>query len=76
MRDNNHGRHARVIDWSDERSCGNPIMVTLTYGWAFDPADDESVALHVRGFSNVHDAMRAIRKSEPCPCGRCQRGPK
>lgn len=67
-------RHSRILDWSDERAVGDPIMVTLVPGWAFDPAEDESAAGHVRGFNTVKEAMAGVRAARPCRCGRCRRG--
>lgn len=66
-------RHSRVEFWDDERRIGNSLIVTLKPGFAFFPADDESVAEHVRGFDRVRDAEAAVRRSQPCRCGRCLR---
>lgn len=61
----------RILDWSDERSMGNPIMVTLAYGWAFDPSEDHNSASHVRGFDNAKEVKRELRWVKPCHCLRC-----
>jgi hypothetical protein len=72
MPDDNHGRHKKILDWSDERGAGNSIIVTLIRGFAFEPNEDERAALHVRGFDAVKDAMNEVRAAKPCPCGRCK----
>lgn len=72
MTDNNHGRHRKILDWSDERDAGNSIIVTLIRGFAFEPHTSERIALHVRGFDTVKDAMTEVRAAKPCPCARCK----
>ena len=65
----------RVMDWSDERRDGNPIMVTLARGFAFydnvRPGEDGD-ACHVSGFDTKREALAAIRRAEPCQCARCR----
>jgi hypothetical protein len=69
--DNSHNRHARVLDWDDGRSYGDPIIVTLIRGFAFHPDDDYQTAEHVRGFETIGKAMTEIRQARPCQCQRC-----
>jgi hypothetical protein len=64
-------KHPKVLDWSDERRMGNPIMVTTAYGWAFEPADDHESACHVRGFDNVREFRSYAKWIKPCSCLRC-----
>jgi len=67
-----NARHAKVLDWSDERRYGDPIMVTLAKGSAYEDNDVDGVACHVRGFSSVKEAMAGVRAAAPCSCGRCR----
>lgn len=69
--DNNHGRHKKILDWSDERSYGNPIMVTLIQGFAYQDNNVDDQALHVRGFETVAAALKEVRAAKPCGCNRC-----
>lgn len=64
-------QHPKVLDWSDERSCGDPIMVTIAYGWAYDPDPDFRSASHVRGFDNAKEFLKAAKDIAPCNCLRC-----
>ena len=64
----------RVLDWSDERGFGNPIMVTLAYGFAFDDNDADNLACHVSGFETRSKAAAAIKAVQPCACSRCRSG--
>lgn len=70
--DNNHGRGPKILDWSDERRMGNPIMVTLVRGFAYYDNNHDDAAAHVRGFDTVKDALKAVRQAEPCNCNRCR----
>jgi hypothetical protein len=71
MTDNNHGRHKKILDWSDERAIGNPVMVTLAQGFAFADNNRDDAARHVRGFDTVKEAMHEVRAAAPCTCNRC-----
>ena len=51
--------------WDDERSIGNSLIVTLKYGWCFEPET------HVMGFDTVKDAKEAVRDAKPCRCEEC-----
>jgi hypothetical protein len=66
-------RHKRIKWWDDERDIGNSLIVTLIEGFAFDPSEDENVALHVRGYDTVKEAMAEVRKAKPCQCARCRK---
>lgn len=74
--DNNQGRHPKILDWSDEREGmgrdGDPIMVTLVKGFAYQDNDVDDMALHVRGFYTVKEAMKEVRAAKPCKCSRCR----
>ena len=59
----------KVLFWDDERAIGNSLIVTLTYGWQFAPANFE--AEHVRGFDTIIDANRAVKEAVPCNCDEC-----
>lgn len=74
MPDDNSGAkkyRARVLDWSDERRSGNPIMVTLAYGWAFWASENANSAEHVRGFDTAAEAYARIKNAQRCKCSRC-----
>jgi hypothetical protein len=64
-------KHAKLLDVSDERNAGNPIMVTTAYGWAFDPSEDHCSASHVKGFDTVRELRGYLKWLKPCPCLRC-----
>lgn len=64
-------RHRKILDWSDERGNGDPIMVTLIHGFAFYDNDCDDAACHVRGFENVKAALKGVREAGPCACNRC-----
>lgn len=59
----------RVMFWDDERDLGNPIMITLMYGWSFD--DDPLQATHVAGFDTPSAARLGIASARPCDCKDC-----
>lgn len=58
----------RIEYWDDERREGNSLIITLHYGWSFDPIEHEGV----RGFDTVSEAKDAIRNATPCLCKECQ----
>lgn len=58
----------RVQHWDDERKLGNSLIVTLHYGWSFDPAMHEGVM----GFDTVAEARSAIKRAGPCRCKECE----
>lgn len=65
---------AHIEHWSDERSLGNGIIVTLAYGWSFEYSGSGFWNHEgVRGFDTVTEARLATRKSEvfPCRCKEC-----
>jgi hypothetical protein len=55
--------------WDDERAIGNSLIVTLRYGWSFDPSESE----HVRGFDTVAEARHATarKRLHQCACEEC-----
>ena len=59
-----------IEDWSDERRVGNGIIVTLNWGWSFDPNIHEGV----RGFDTVREAKTAtrIKGLYRCQCYDCR----
>lgn len=59
----------RIEFWDDERDCDNGIIVTLHYGWSFEPGEHQGV----RGFDTVREAREAVRYTYPCSCGECCR---
>jgi len=62
-------KHSKVQYWDDERDIGNSIIVTLHYGWSFEPSEHSGV----RGFDYVKDAKEAVRKyTYPCNCEECK----
>lgn len=58
----------RVEFWDDERKIDNGIIVTLHYGWSFEPRYHEGV----RGFDTVSEAKKAIANSFICHCPDCK----
>jgi hypothetical protein len=61
----------KVVEfWDDERSLGNGIIVTLNYGFSFEPNGHEGV----RGFDTITEAKIATRLKNvyPCDCQQCQ----
>lgn len=63
---------AKILHWDDERAIGNPIIVTLAHGFAFDDNNVDDLACHVRGFDTVMDAVKGVRSdATPCGCSRC-----
>ena len=65
-------RHSKILDWSDERYMGNPIMVTLIKGVAYYDNNHDDSACHVRGFETVKQAMKEVRAAASCSCSRCK----
>lgn len=66
-------KHSRVEFWDDERCYGNGIIVTLNWGWSFEPCEHQGV----RGFDLVSEAKEAVRKGAyPCACNECESGGK
>jgi hypothetical protein len=61
-------KHSRIEYWDDERDIGNGIIVTLNYGWSFEPNEHEAV----RGFDFIKDADMAVKTSFPCDCSECR----
>jgi hypothetical protein len=65
-----------IEEWDDARSSGNGIIVTLAYGWSFEPNSHEGV----RGFDTLKEAKEATLKKNiwPCECDLCllERGKK
>ena len=59
----------RVQHWDDERNQQNGIIVTLHYGWSFEPFEHQSV----RGFDTVTEAKKAIKFKNlfSCHCEEC-----
>lgn len=64
-------RHPHILDWDDGRKFGDPIMVTLIPGFAFD-SNDTDAASHVCGFTGIKDAVSAAARAQPCACSRCK----
>lgn len=60
-------RHVEHFD--DERAAGNSVIVTLHYGWSFEPHAHEGV----RGFDTIREALAASSKREiyQCRCDEC-----
>lgn len=56
--------------WDDERSIGNGVLVTLAYGWSFEPREHAGV----RGFDTITEARRESAKKSiyPCACDICR----
>lgn len=65
-----------VLDWDDGRKYGDPIMVTTTFGWAFEAGDEDFDGTHVASFDTVKDAKRGTTKKalQQCDCPRCAEG--
>lgn len=78
MTRNTHPRGPKVLHWDDERKGGSlfgggKIVVTTSYGFAFEPHEDWRTAEHVRGFDTVKEAQQALRhRVRPCTCWRCE----
>ena len=58
----------RIEFWDDERIEGNGIIVTLHYGWSFEPNYHEGV----RGFDTIKEANQAVKNSYKCNCDECK----
>lgn len=58
----------RIEHWDDERGQGNSLIVTLHYGWSFEPNAHEGV----QGFDTVREAIDAVRTAHNCRCDECQ----
>lgn len=58
-----------IESWDDERAIGNSLIVTLAYGYSFDPNSHEGV----RGFDTVKEARHAtaLRRIHKCRCEEC-----
>ncbi len=52
-----------VEDWSDERSSGGDISVTLIPGFCWGETDGD----HIKSFETVAEARQALAE-EPIPC--------
>jgi len=65
-------RHKKIQFWDDERSIGNGIIVTLAWGWSFEPMYHEGV----KGFDTVKSAMLEIKSSYICRCDVCEANKK
>jgi len=65
----------RLVDWSDERRTEGRYFLATAYGWAFEPSDNEDIALHCKSFGTRKEAFDYVMKYvKPCSCGRCIRG--
>ena len=64
------GMNKAIEHWDDERRIGNGIIVTLHYGWSFEPTHEG-----VRGFDTVREAREATRLKAlyRCRCQQCIR---
>jgi len=58
-----------IEHWDDERASGNGIIVTLQWGWSFEPSHEG-----VCGFDTVTEARRATAKKNlfRCGCTQCR----
>lgn len=61
----------RVEHWDDERDIDNGIIVTLRYGWSFEPCEHSGV----KGFDTTREANSAIRSATRCECIECSKNP-
>ena len=62
-------KHSKIEYWDDERNIGNGIIVTLNWGWSFEPNEHNGV----QGFDLVKEAEHAVRKQTyPCHCEECK----
>ncbi|HYW76262.1 MAG TPA: hypothetical protein VFA48_06510 [Gammaproteobacteria bacterium] len=64
-------RNKAIEHWDDERQIGNGIIVTLYFGWSFEPGEHQGV----RGFDTVREAREATRLKAlyRCRCQQCTR---
>lgn len=60
-----------IQNWDDERDSGNGIIVTLHYGWSFEPENCGHEG--VRGFDTFEEArkMTEAKRLHPCACALC-----
>jgi hypothetical protein len=59
---------ALVEDWSDERSSGDYIYVTLNWGLRWDETDGD----HMKSFETVSEAREALKTEVSiCYCKAC-----
>lgn len=58
-----------IEHFDDERAAGNGVIVTLQYGYSFEPNCHEGV----RGFDTIREARQESRASEVyrCRCDDC-----
>lgn len=63
------GLPKHIEHWDDERRTGNGVIVTLHYGYSFEPSSHEGV----RGFDTVREARTETRRSAVyrCKCAEC-----
>lgn len=56
--------------WDDEREIGNGVIVTLNYGYSFEPMNEHE---GVRGFDTLAEARHATAKRRvfSCACVEC-----
>ncbi len=59
----------QIEHWDDERELGNGVIVTLRYGYSFEPNEHQGV----RGFDTVTEARResALFNIHQCKCELC-----
>jgi hypothetical protein len=62
----------RVEFWDFDEPEAKGGIVTLHYGWSFEPGCHEGV----RGFDSKREAWDAIRNAETCNCKECQENKK
>lgn len=58
-----------IEHWDDERDIGNGVIVTLHYGYSFEPREHAGV----RGFDTVTEAKyeSALKRVYKCNCELC-----
>lgn len=59
----------RIESWDDERSSGNGIIVTLKYGFTFEPGEHYGV----KGFDSGKEAAENVAGSGHCYCDDCEK---
>jgi hypothetical protein len=65
-----------VLDWDDGRSTGDRIIVTTTFGLAFERGDEDTDGSHVCGFDTIGEAKQGVarKRLQKCECPRCVEG--